>query len=311
MILSQTKAGRRSKRGQRITMAIFNSSRTKFSQGEVLTTRPFLKWAGGKARLVPEVCKYIPKNYRTYVEPFVGGGALFFSLRPDNAVLADSNEELMNCYEVVRDHCPDLIEELQKFAELPYSEETFYEIRKMRLPPEEKIKQAARMIYLNRTAYNGLYRVNRSGNFNTPFGRYEKLSLPTGKVLQDASKALQKSVLKTGDFEGTLQNSLRKGDFAYIDPPYPAVSKYSDFNRYTKNFFSDEDHKRLSEQAKKLDDRGVAFVLSNANHPLIRKLYEGTKFKIVRVLAPRYINSRGDRRGNVAEVIITNQPAGS
>ena len=287
-------------------MAISNSSQTKISQNEIRTVRPFLKWAGGKARLVQEVCKYIPRNYGTYVEPFVGGGALFFFLRPNDAVLADSNEELMNCYEVVRDNCPDLIEELQKFAELPYNEETFYGIRKMRFHPEEKIKKAARMIYLNRTAYNGLYRVNRSGSFNTPFGRYEKLYLPTKKVLQDASQALQKSVLKTGDFEKTLQNSLRRRDFVYLDPPYPAVSKYSDFNRYTKNFFSEEDHRRLCELVKKIDEMGVAFVLSNADHPLIRKLYEGAKFKIVRVLAPRYINSKGDRRGNVAEVLITN-----
>ena len=288
-------------------MAIFNSSQTKISRRENHTARPFLKWAGGKARLVPEICRYIPRNYETYVEPFVGGGALFFSLRPDAAILADSNEELMNCYGVVRDRCPDLIEELQKFAELPYREETFYGIRKLRLSPEEKIKKAARMIYLNRTAYNGLYRVNRDGNFNTPFGRYEKLSLPTKKVLQGASKALQKSILKTLDFERTLQNSLHTGDFVYLDPPYPAVSKYSDFNRYTKNFFSEGDHERLSEQIKKLDEMGVAFVLSNADHPLIRKLYGGTKFKIVRVWAPRYINSKGDRRGNVAEVLITNQ----
>jgi DNA adenine methylase len=288
-------------------MVVLNSYQTKISQNGVRTTRPFLKWAGGKTRLVQEVCKYIPRDYGTYMEPFVGGGALFFSLCPDDAILADSNEELMNCYEVVRDDCPELIEELRKFAELPYREKTFYEIRKMSLSPEEKIKQAARMIYLNRTAYNGLYRVNRSGNFNTPFGRYEKLALPAEKVLQEASKALQKSTLKTGDFEKTLQNSLRAGDFLYLDPPYPAVSKYSDFNRYTKNFFSEGDHIRLSEQIKKLDEMGAAFVLSNADHPLIRKLYGGTKFKIVRVFAPRYINSKGDRRGNVAEVLITNQ----
>jgi len=267
-----------------------------------------LKWAGGKAQLLTEIHRYIPRNYKNYVEPFLGGGALFFSQCPENAILADSNEELMGCYQVVRDHCAELIEELEKFAELPYSEDTFYEVRGSKIPPQNKVRKAARMIYLNRTAYNGLYRVNRSGNFNTPFGRYVKLSLPDKRVLQDACRVLQKTILHSGDFEMVLTNSVSRGDFVYLDPPYPAVSKYSDFNRYTKDFFSEKDHERLAEQVEKLDELGCTFVLSNADHPLIRKLYDGTKFKIVPVSAPRYINSKGDRRGHVAEVLITNCP---
>ena len=270
--------------------------------------RPFLKWAGGKARLLPEIHRYIPKNYKNYVEPFLGGGALFFSLCPKNAILADSNGELMGCYQVVRDHCAELIEELEKFAGLPYSEETFYKVRGSEIPQEDIVRKAARMIYLNRTAYNGLYRVNRSGIFNTPFGRYTKLSLPAEGVLRAASRILQNVALRSDDFEMVLTNSISKGDFVYLDPPYPAVSKYSDFNRYTKDFFSEKDHNRLAQQIEKLDELGCIFVLSNANHPLIRKLYSGTRFKIVPVSAPRYINSKGDRRGHVAEVLITNCP---
>ena len=268
--------------------------------------RPFLKWAGGKGKLVREILRLVPRSYSRYLEPFLGGGALFFSLCPEVAILSDSNQELMNCYEVVRDHCEALIDELDKLTKLPYNEETYYEIRKWKLPADQKIKLAARMIYLNRTAFNGLYRVNQSGNFNTPFGKYEKLSLPPEKVFLAASKLLQKAVLMTDDFEKVLIGSARKNDFVYLDPPYPAVGKYSDFNRYTKNFFSEKDHSRLSERVRELDEMGCTFVLSNADHPLIRELYDETKFKIVRVLAPRYINCKGDRRGDVAEVLITN-----
>jgi DNA adenine methylase len=268
--------------------------------------RPFLKWAGGKGRLAREILRLIPRNYSRYLEPFLGGGALFFSLCPKASILSDSNEELMNCYEVVRDRCEALIDELDKLTQLLYNEETFYEIRKWKIPADQKIKLAARMIYLNRTAFNGLYRVNRNGNFNTPFGKYEKLSLPSQKVIRAASKALQKAVLMTGDFEKVLVDSAHQNDFVYLDPPYPAVGKYSDFNRYTKHFFSERDHARLSERVRELDEMGCTFVLSNADHPIIGELYDETKFKIVRVLAPRYINCKGDRRGDVAEVLITN-----
>jgi len=268
--------------------------------------RPFLKWAGGKARLVPEITRLIPRSFEKYIEPFVGGGALFFSLSPLNGVLSDSNRELMDCYEVVRDDPESLLKELEKIAELPHNEETYYEIRKQIIPIDQRIKKAARMIYLNRTAFNGLYRVNRSGGFNTPFGRYKKLSLPGEHVIFAASKALHSTFLMTGDFEKVLEEYATANDFVYLDPPYPAVGKYSDFNRYTKDFFSEKDQERLSECVGKLDDIGCTFVLSNADHPLIKKLYAGRKFKIVRVFAPRFINCKGGARGDVAEVLITN-----
>jgi DNA adenine methylase len=269
--------------------------------------RPFLKWAGGKGRLVQEISRFIPTKFDRYIEPFVGGGALFFSLCPSNAILSDSNVELIDCYETVRDHPKDLLLALQEIAELPYGEETYYEIRKWKIAENLKIKRAARMIYLNRTAFNGLYRVNRSGQFNTPFGKYKRLSLPDEKVILAASKALGSAKLIAGDFE-VIKNLAQRGDFIFLDPPYPAISKYSDFNRYTKDFFSEKDHERLSEWVIELDEIGCTFVLSNADHSLIRELYG--KFRLIQVFAPRYINCKGDRRGSIAEVIITNNSDG-
>ncbi len=284
-------------------MTVLERPETNLVLGAV---RPFLKWAGGKARLAREISRFVPENYAKYIEPFVGGGALFFSLFPRNGILSDSNHELMNCYEVVRNYPTDLLKALGELTELPYNEETYYRIRSWEVSPNQKIKKAARMIYLNRTAFNGLYRVNRSGSFNTPFGRYKKLSLPTERVIFAASKALQTISLMTDDFEEVLEKFACKDDFVYLDPPYPAVGKYSDFNRYTKDFFSEKDQERLSQCARRLDEIGCTFVLSNADHPLIRELFSDGKFKIVRVFAPRFINCKGDERGNVAEILITN-----
>jgi DNA adenine methylase len=269
-------------------------------------TRPFLKWAGGKARLVSDIKRLMPKKYKKFIEPFLGGGALFFSVCPQMAVLADSNSELMNCYEVVKLNAGELLEQLQKFTKLSYNSTTYYGIRKMRIQEDQKVRRAARLVYLNRTAYNGLFRVNRSGQFNVPFGGYKVLSLPGKEVIECASAALKNAELLTADFQETLESYASVGDFVYLDPPYPAVSRYSDFNRYTKDFFSERDHVRLSEQINELDEMGCKFVLSNAEHPLIRELYSNRKFKIVKVSAPRYINCKGDKRGDVAELLITN-----
>lgn len=236
----------------------------------------------------------------------MGGGALFFSICPENALLLDSNEELMNCYEVVKEKPRELLGELDNLSTLEFSSKTFYEIRGLALPRNRKVERAARMIYLNRTAYNGLYRVNRSGKFNTPFGSYRSLSLPSSELIIHASAVLKNTILLTGDFAQILEKRVSKRDFVYLDPPYPPVSRYSDFNRYTKEFFGETDHRRLFECVKRLDEAGCKFVLSNADHPLIRELYGNDKFKILSVHAPRYINSRGKCRGNVSELLVTN-----
>ena len=269
-------------------------------------TRPFLKWAGGKSRLSSKIGSLIPARFGKYIEPFLGGGALFFATCYQNAVLADSNRELMNCYEVVRDRPLDLIKSLDNLSKLEFSSETFYKIRSWNVSTDAKVDSAARMIYLNRTAYNGLYRVNRKGGFNTPFGSYKALSLPSSELLLEASRVLRDTSLEIGDFEKVLDEFASPGDFVYLDPPYPPVGKYSDFNRYTKDFFDERDHQRLSHCIKKLDEIGCSFVLSNADHPLIRELYDNGKFKILKILSPRYINCKGNGRGKIGELLVTN-----
>jgi DNA adenine methylase len=268
--------------------------------------KPFLKWAGGKARLASTIRGLFPDKIERYIEPFLGGGALFFSLSPKSAILSDSNPELMNCYKAVKENPEELLNWLEKLSALPYNSSTYYKIRGWDTPQNKGLKNAARTIYLNRTAFNGLYRVNRDGKFNTPFGGYKALALPNEKLIRKASEALQGAELFCSDFQEILENRVSENDFVYLDPPYPAVSKYSDFNRYTKNFFREADHRRLAEQVKKLNERNCTFVLSNAEHPLVRELYDHREFKVVKVLAPRYINCKRDRRGNVEELLITN-----
>jgi DNA adenine methylase len=267
---------------------------------------PFLKWAGGKARLASSIVSLVPRSYRKYIEPFVGGGAIFFATCPVSAVLSDSNDELINCYEVVRNSCSELVDSLKSLSGMKYCAESYYSLRSQKIPSSDKIKRAARLIYLNRTSFNGLYRVNRKGDYNTPFGSYRTLSLPARESLFKANHVLQNASLRTGDFEDVLLKNAERGDFVYLDPPYPPVGKYSDFNRYTMNFFQPEDHARLARTIKELDEIGCKFILSNAEHPLIRELYNESKFRILKVSAPRFINCKGNKRRNVPELLITN-----
>jgi len=263
--------------------------------------RPFLKWAGGKSRLAPEIRNLVPTTFRRYIEPFLGGGAIFFKIQPASALLSDSNYELINCYEVVREHPEELLRMLET---LPISKRRFCAIRKMDPAKLTPIERAARLIYLNKICYNGLYRVNKKGEFNTPYGHYHNVKLADKDRILAASEALRGVELVSADFEEVLLKSAQPEDFLYLDPPYPPVSRYSDFKRYTKEFFNREDHIRLARVVHELDRRGCNFVLSNAKHPLIAKLY--SKFKIRKVEAPRYVNCRGDKRGHVPELLVTN-----
>jgi DNA adenine methylase len=263
--------------------------------------RPFLKWAGGKSNLLHRLRPLVTRDYENYIEPFVGGGALFFDLSPYRAILSDLNTELMNCYRVVRDEPHRLLRLLETMS---VDKETFYAIRRQNPEELHDVERAARLIYLNKTCYNGLYRVNKKGQFNTPFGRYEKMRICNVESISAASRALQGVMLLNGDFEYILSTYAKLGDFIYLDPPYPAVGIFSDFKRYTKEFFVEEDHVRLAEAVKELDRNGCKFVLSNAMHPLILKLY--ARFRKIDVEAPRYINCRGGKRGSVPELLITN-----
>jgi DNA adenine methylase len=225
------------------------------ASGSALTLkgRPFVKWAGGKTALLPTLRRFIPSWYGKYFEPFVGGGAFFFDLEPDTAVLSDSNEELIRCYKIVRDKPAAL---LRALSALEVSETDFYDIRGTDPAHLPSVDRAARFIYLNKTCFNGLYRVNRAGQFNTPFGHYKRATLAEDSKLKAASRALKTAKLVCGDYADLLLNDAVAGDFVYFDPPYHPVSEYSDFKRYTKTQFRHADHVRLAEAIPAESARG-------------------------------------------------------
>ena len=258
---------------------------------------PFLKWVGGKTQLLPDLLSYVPTRFNTYIEPFVGGGALFFALQPAKAVLSDSNPELINCYTVVRDRVEDLISILNGYS---YSEDFYYRLRTE--VPEDSILRAARLIYLNRTCYNGLYRVNKQGQFNVPFGRYSNPLICDAERLRAASHALRNAELRCADYRDTLQMFASSGDFVYIDPPYHPVSQYSDFKRYTAEFFYAEDQRQLARRVKELAMQGCSVLVSNSYCDFILNIYQGCE--IVEVSARRNINKDPQKRGEVKEVLI-------
>ena len=272
--------------------------------------KPFVKWAGGKRQILDKLNKYIPTNFDTYYEPFVGGGALLFDLSPKKAVINDSNEELMNVYNVLCDYSKysKMCKLLNKY-EANHSEEFYYEIRNM---DKEKsftrisdYKKAARTLYLNKSCFNGLYRVNKKGEFNVPFNKNKKVNTYDGENLLNVYAYLSNKEnnikILCVDFEDAVSNA-KKGDFVYFDPPYD--SETSTFNSYTEDGFNKEEQRRLARVFKELDKKGVYVMLSNHNTTLIRELYKD--FNINLIEAKRSINSKGNKRGNVEEVIITN-----
>jgi DNA adenine methylase len=265
-------------------------------------TKPILKWAGGKSQLLPILRRVIPCDYKRYVEPFLGGGALFFDLAPPNSLVADSNPELIHFYNIVRDMPNELLEEA--FA-IPVTSEEFYRVRALDASKLKPIKRAARFLYLNKTCFNGLHRVNKRGQFNTPFCGKTNINIVNKDALFKASDILKASVLVCSDFEEIL-GSLQKGDFAYLDPPYWPLEGYADFKRYTQNFFNLSDHYRLAKAFEKLSSQGVRALLSNSCTPDILALYK--KFPIIEVHANRQINSNASKRGKIAELLISNYP---
>jgi DNA adenine methylase len=268
---------------------------------------PIVKWVGGKSKLLPELLARIPGSYRRYFEPFVGGGALFFRLGPAAAMLTDSNAELIHCYQTVRDDVESVIRALGKHR-TRHSEEYYYAVREGWNGPRrteiEAGERAATFLYLNKTCYNGLWRVNSRGAFNVPAGRYENPSILDPDALRAASRVLANATLATAPFEKALAEAKR-GDFVYMDPPYHPISSTAYFTSYTADRFSAADQERLADTFRALDDRGVAVMLSNSDTPFIRKLYAG--YQIDRVYAPRAINSNAANRGNVAEVLVMNR----
>lgn len=266
---------------------------------------PFLKWVGGKRQLLAEIRKFIPQNYNRYIEPFLGGGAVFFDLMPHKAWINDVNSELINCYEVVRDDVSSLVEHLRQHI---YEKTYFLEQRALDrqdggLAKLSKIERASRFIYLNKTAFNGMYRVNSNGYFNVPFGRYKDPKIANIPVLEAASAALQNVKITNIHFSDLL-HACEPGDFVYLDPPYIPLSDTSNFTQYSAHAFSFSDQTQLTSDLRSLDARGVKFLASNAYTEEIFDLYTG--FEITPVYAKRSINSKIDGRQAIREVLITN-----
>jgi len=271
---------------------------------------PFLKWAGGKTQLLGQLDRFFPGQFKTYYEPFVGSAAAFFHLRRTRtwfpAWLADSNAELVNCYQMVRDKAQTLIP-LLKHHQREHGKHHYYDIRGQNPETLTKVQRAARLIYLNKTCYNGLHRVNAKGEFNVPMGSYSNPRIVDEETLKAASKALKDATLCVGDFSAVLDTASRN-DLIYFDPPY-----YTEGNGFTsysvsasgKNVFGAEEHRRLLEVVKELSERDCHVVISNSDTEYIRRLYKN--FNIHVVHARRAINSNGNGRGTVTELIITNR----
>lgn len=268
--------------------------------------QPVVKWAGGKRQLLQEIDKYIPKRISTYYEPFLGGGALLYHLQPRRAIVCDVNEELINVYNVIRDNVEELIFDLQQHAN---TEDHYYYIREMdRLPEYEQmtnIQKASRIIYLNKTCYNGLFRVNSQGQFNVPFGKYKKPNIVNDIMLRAVSGFLNNNDIRflNVDYEESL-HGIRRGAFVYFDPPYDPVSDTSSFTGYTFDGFGRDEQLRLKQVCDRLNQRGIKFLLSNSATPFIKGLYE--EYIIETVGANRSINSNAGNRGEISEVLVRN-----
>jgi len=264
---------------------------------------PFLKWAGGKSQLL-EYMKF-PTRYAAYHEPFLGGGAVFFGLQARPAYLSDANEDLVNTYSVVKGNVEQLIPALREM-EKEYSENTYYEIRSQNPGSLDSVNRAARFIFLNKTCYNGLYRVNKDGEFNVPFGRYKKPNICDENVLRSASEVLQSTVVRTCDFREGLEK-VRIGDFVYMDPPYVPVSTTSRFTEYTNRSFDWSDHQALARQAQRIGEEiGCYVLISNSFQQRVKQLYEDFGFIVRRVRANRTIASRPASRKRIDELLISN-----
>lgn len=261
--------------------------------------RPVLKWAGGKRQLIPELLKHVPDNYGQYLEPFLGGGALYFHLQPKQAVISDANSEIINLYRVIANNTDALVKALQTFKN---DEDFFYAQRAIDPISLTSVEAAARTVYLNRTCFNGLYRVNKKGLFNVPFGKYVSPTICDEQALRQASTLLASSTIKDGDYKAVLATHANPGDFIFLDPPYVPVSQHSDFKRYTKEQFGEEEHIELAELVKQLHENGCHLLITNSDNELVLDLYQ--QFSIDIVASKRNINSKGNKRTG-KDVIIS------
>lgn len=270
-------------------------------KGAVLA-KPILKWAGGKTQMLNDLIPKVPSSFGRYIEPFLGGGAMFFALQAENAIIADSNPELINMYRQVAENVDRVIQYLKKYEN---TSEMFYTVREQEWTQLPKEEAAARTIYLNKTCFNGLYRVNRKGKFNVPYGKYTNPKICDEDGLKAASEALKKAEILCGDYMLVLDYYAQAGDFVFLDPPYLPISEYSDFKRYTKEQFYEEDHVELAKMVMRLQERGCYVILTNSNHPLVHELY--APFTIDVIQTKRHISCNGNSRKG-EDVIVTIPP---
>ncbi len=271
-------------------------------KSEPVQAKPILKWAGGKTQMLGDLFPKVPTSYGRYIEPFFGGGAMFFALQPENAVIADSNPELINMYREVADHVENVIQCLKRYEN---TSEMFYAVRSQEWTILPKAEAAARTIFLNKTCFNGLYRVNKQGQFNVPYGKYKKPKICDEDGLKAASVALKKADILCEDYLLVLEHYAQPGDFIFLDPPYLPISEYADFKRYTKEQFYEEDHVELAKMIMSLRERGCHVILTNSNHPLVHELY--APFNIDIIQTKRHISCNGNTRKG-EDVIVTIPP---
>lgn len=272
--------------------------------------QPFLKWAGGKRQLVPEIRKYIPQKFKLYFEPFIGAGAVLFDLQPQAALINDANEELINCYRVIQEDPEALIAHTREHRN---TEEYYYQLRSVDRDPGFKklslLERASRIIFLNKTCYNGLFRVNSQGQFNVPFGKYANPVIVDEIVIRAVSRYFNDAhvQISNDDFETALSGASR-GDFVYLDPPYDPLSDTSSFTGYNLNSFGRDEQRRLQRVCDDLTRRGCKVLLSNSATDFVRELYSDTsRYTMVEVEASRNINSVGTSRGKISELLISNK----
>lgn len=305
----QEKSGR--KRAHRTFRGFLGICPEQAAHRHNVLVQPFLKWAGGKRQLIPTIQDFIPKKYTHYYEPFVGAGAILFSLQPKKVTINDTNSELINCYQTIKENSEELIALCQQHKELN-SKEHYYELRAQDRNSDFKyrstVERAARIIYLNKTCFNGLFRVNNSGQFNVPYGNYSNPSIADPSVIRAVSAYLNQADVKilNGDFELAVATA-KKGSFLYFDPPYHPISDTSSFTGYSMNGFGEEEQIRLKNTCDRLSDRGCKLLLSNSAASFIKSLYDDPRYEIIDVKANRAINSVGSKRGRISELLIYNR----
>jgi DNA adenine methylase len=263
------------------------------------STKPLLKWAGGKTQLLSKIVPKMPKQYGKFIEPFIGGGALFFHVQPTSSVIADINPELINLYKTVAHEADKLIEALHC---LQNNEDEFYRLRALDWIKLTNVEAAARTIFLNKTCFNGLYRVNKKGKFNVPYNKNKNAKIIDELTIIEDSKLLKNSKIICGDYRNVLKENATTGDFIFLDPPYLPIASKANFTNYTKESFSIDDHINLGNEISRLNEIGCHVILTNSNHPMVYEQYKNSEIDLVKT--HRNISSNSLTR-NGEDLIIT------